>query len=141
MDRERIVIKVPVTRMGTRAASLLIHSRVRVCLTAAYDSSQALLAASVGAEYIAPYLGRMSDRGKNGRLECERMHTIVNGLRSSTRILVASIRDKQSLADLSSKGLDTFTVSPAVAYQLFDEPLTERAAAEFELAAYRGNLD
>lgn len=57
-DRERIVVKVPVTRQGAVAATMLIDSGVRVCLTACYDSKQALVAASMGAEYIAPYLGR-----------------------------------------------------------------------------------
>ncbi len=57
-DRERIVVKVPVTSGGAVAATMLIESGVRVCLTACYDSKQALVAASMGAEYIAPYLGR-----------------------------------------------------------------------------------
>jgi transaldolase len=57
-DRERIVIKVPVTAKGAEAAKMLVESGVRVCLTACYGSKQALVAASIGVEYIAPYLGR-----------------------------------------------------------------------------------
>ena len=57
-DRERVVIKVPVTAMGAEAATLLARSGVRICLTACYDHTQALIAGSMGAEYIAPYLGR-----------------------------------------------------------------------------------
>ena len=60
-DRERIVIKVPVTFEGTAAAAELIELGVRVCLTACYAKRQALVAVAVGAEYIAPYLGRMCD--------------------------------------------------------------------------------
>ena len=58
MDRERIVIKVPVTAEGTKAATMLAKSDVRICLTACYNSQQALIAGSMGVEYIAPYLGR-----------------------------------------------------------------------------------
>ena len=58
LDRDRIVIKVPVTAMGAEAATKLAMSGVRVCLTACYNSKQALIAASMGVEYIAPYLGR-----------------------------------------------------------------------------------
>jgi transaldolase len=47
-DRDRIVIKVPVTMIGVEAAHLLHQSGVRVCLTAGDDSKQALVAASVG---------------------------------------------------------------------------------------------
>lgn len=62
-DRERIVIKLPVTEEGTAAASVLAPLGVRVCLTACYARRQALVAVAVGAEYLAPYLGRMHDAG------------------------------------------------------------------------------
>jgi transaldolase len=137
IDRQRVVIKVPVDKKGTMAATALIASGVRVCLTACYDSKQALVAASCGAEYLAPYLGRMTDAGKDGLEECARMQRIVDGLGSDTRILVASIRNVQSMTELAQTGLDTFTFSPDVARMLFDEPLTRKAAVDFEQAAFR----
>mmetsp|Transcript_27415 Transcript_27415/g.57210 ORF Transcript_27415/g.57210 Transcript_27415/m.57210 type:complete len:284 (-) Transcript_27415:332-1183(-) len=140
MDRERIVIKVPVTKEGAAAATLLGNAGVRICLTACYDHKQALIAGSMGVEYIAPYLGRMTDNGKDGLEECKTMDKIVKGLGSDTRILVASIRDAETLAELAVEGLDTYTFSPAVARMLFDEPLTEKAAGEFEEAAARGGM-
>jgi transaldolase len=136
-DRDRIVVKVPVTISGIEAASLLIQANCRVCLTACYDHKQAMIAANVGAEYIAPYLGRMSDAGKDGAGECWKMQEIVEGLQADTRILVASMRDYQTMIDLSAKGMETFTISPAVARKLFEEPMTTHAAAEFEAAAAR----
>ena len=139
-DRDRIVIKVPVTMIGVEAAHLLHQSGVRVCLTACYDSKQALVAASVGAEYIAPYCGRMTDAGKNGEEECMRMFDIVDGLTGETRILAASLRSVESIARLAEAGLNTFTFSPDIARMMFDEPLTAKAAAEFEEAAARGSL-
>jgi hypothetical protein len=36
------------------------------------------------------------------------------------------------------EGLDTFTFSPDVTRELFHEPLTDKAAKEFEEAASRG---
>lgn len=77
---------------------------------------------------------RMTDNGKDGFQECQRMQNIVDGLGSDTRILVASLRDAETIADLACEGLDTYTFSPAVARQFFDEPLTDIAAAEFEEA-------
>jgi transaldolase len=136
-NRHDIVIKVPVTAVGTEAASRLIQSGVRVCLTACYSSHQAFLSAGVGAEYLAPYLGRMCDAGKDGMKECMRMQDIVDGVGSDTRILVASIRDVESMCKLAESGMDTYTFSPDVARMLFDEPLTEKAAADFEAAATR----
>ncbi len=138
IDRKRVVIKVPVTMEGTKAARKLIDSGVRVCLTACYSSNQAIVAAGLGAEYLAPYLGRMTDGGKDGFTECQTMQLIANGMGSSTRILVASIRDVQSMADLMSNGMDTFTFNPDVARELFSESLTDAAAIDFEAAAKRG---
>lgn len=137
-DWERIVVSCPVTREGTLAASRLVSKGVRVCLTACYNKKQALIAGGIGAEYIAPYLGRMTDAGKDGMEECLAMQNIVKGLDCDTRILVASLRNVEDMATLASKGMDTFTFSPDVARALWEEPLTEEAAAEFEQAAIRG---
>ena len=134
--RDRITIKVPVTMKGVTAASQLIQSGCRVCLTACYNHKQALLAASVGAEYLAPYLGRMTDAGLDGRHECCYMNNIVKGMNSNTRILVASLRDAETLADLAANcNMDTFTFSPAVARELFVDALTDEAAVVFETDA------
>jgi len=104
LDRERIVVTVPVTYEGTKAASKLIESGVRVCLTVCYSNNQAIIAAGLGAEYIAPYLGRMMDSGKDGVAECKEMKAIVHGMESNTRILVASIRSANTVAALTSSG-------------------------------------
>jgi transaldolase len=86
-------------------------------------------------------MNRMNDNGKDGFDECVKMQSIVDGLGSETRILVASIRDADTLTDLATEGLDTYTFSPAVARELFDEKLTDDAAAEFEEAAARGGTN
>lgn len=139
-DPERVVVKVPVTVEGTKAAAMLIESNVRVCLTACYNSQQAIVAAALGAEYLAPYLGRMDDARSNGMSECRSMQAIARGMNSSTRILVASIRNVESMAELmEAEQMDTFTFNPDVARALFQEPLTDQAAEDFEAAAKRGS--
>lgn len=139
VDRERIVIKVPVISAGVEAAALLVRSNVRVCLTASYHHKQAFIAAQVGAEYIAPYLGRMNDAGRDGMAECLKMQQVIAGLQAETRVLVASIRDCQTMVDLAAEGMETYTISPQVARDLFVEPLTKEAAAAFEEAASRNS--
>mmetsp|Transcript_11210 Transcript_11210/g.12841 ORF Transcript_11210/g.12841 Transcript_11210/m.12841 type:complete len:250 (-) Transcript_11210:73-822(-) len=135
-DRGRIVIKVPVTYDGVKVAAMLVRSGCRVCLTACYHRKQALIAANVGAEYIAPYLGRMTDAGKDGITECLKMQKIVTSLGSGTRILVASIRDADTMVNLAEAGeMETFTFAPAVARDLFLEDLTQEAAVAFEESA------
>lgn len=135
-DRKRIVVKVPVTKIGTQAGSELIKSGVRICLTACYNSQQAIVAAGLGADYLAPYLGRMTDAGKDGMAEVQKMEKIVRNMGSDTRILVASIRSVNSMTELMTESkMDTFTFNPEVARDLFRETLTDTAAKVFEEAA------
>jgi len=138
-DVENIVVKLPITQTGLEAANVLIRQdNIRICMTACYARKQALLAAAVGAEYIAPYLGRMTDAGKDGQVACVAMNEIVgNGLQSDTRILVASLRQAETLAELARSGLDTFTFSPDIAQDLLFDEMTQTAAADFEEAAKR----
>ncbi|NEP16662.1 MAG: transaldolase [Leptolyngbya sp. SIO4C1] len=131
----RVVVKVPVTQTGTTAATQLIAAGVRVTLTAAYAVHQALIAAAVGAEYVAPYLGRINDLGREGRSELATMQQALTGVHSTTRILTASIRSVEDIAVLAAHGLDTFTFSPAIAAAFFAVEATSAATADFERAA------
>ncbi|GAX41001.1 transaldolase [Tolypothrix sp. NIES-4075] len=134
---ERIVVKVPITKMGTEAASKLIAEKIRITLTGVYAIHQVLIAAALGADYVAPYLGRINDLGRNGREDLVAMQRAIAGVGSATRILVASIRSVDDIALLATQGLDTFTFSPLVAAAFFEVTATNQAATDFEQAARR----
>lgn len=131
----RIVVKVPITKIGTQAASGLIAEGIRVTLTGVYAVHQVAIAAALGADYTAPYLGRINDLGRNGREDLVAMAKIISGIGSATRILVASIRSVDDIAFLASQGLNTFTLSPAIAASFFDVAATIQAASDFQEAA------
>jgi transaldolase len=132
---EKVVVKLPATREGIEAAARLSKGGVRVCITAVYAPFQALLAASVGAEYVAPYLGRMNDAGRDGLRMIGQMSEALRGTGSSCEILAASVRTPEDVARLSERGVRCITVSPAVAEKFFQEPLTLEAAKAFAAAA------
>ncbi len=132
---QRIVVKVPATQSGTMAAKMLIGSGIPVTLTAVYSIHQVLIAAAIGASYVAPYLGRIDDSGRDGFAEVATMHAALRGVKSSTRVLTASIRNLEDIAALAERGLDTFTFSDAIAQAFFDVPETLQATADFERAA------
>ncbi len=134
---ERVIVKVPVTQVGTQAAAQLMASGARITLTGVYAVHQVLIAAALGAAYTAPYLGRINDLGRNGREDLVMMQRSLTGVCSPTRILVASIRSVEDIAFLASQGLDTFTFSPAIAAAFFDVDATTQAASDFEDAARR----
>lgn len=136
-NRRDIVVAVPVTPAGTEAAAALVQSDVRVCLTATYAARQALIAAGVGADYSCTFLSSLDQAGKDGKKECLKMRDMVENMGSDTRVMVASLRDVDSLCDLAEAGVDTFALSPDIARKLFGEPMTDQAAADFEAAAKR----
>ncbi|MEM6253701.1 MAG: transaldolase family protein [Cyanobacteria bacterium P01_D01_bin.156] len=133
----RIVVKVPITRLGTEAATTLIKNSVRVTLTAVYEVPQILIAAAIGADYAAPYLGRINDVTGNGLEIVAMMQQALNGVQSSTRILTASIRNSTDISSLAAKGMNTFTFAPHIAEALFASEQTAKATTAFELAAAR----
>ena len=134
----RIWVKLPITRAGAAAARSLIAEGCPVTFTACYEPAQVLLAAALGADYIAPYLGRIGDLGRDGHGELIRMQRCVEGVGSPLRLLVASLRQPDDLARLAAEGLDTFTISPAIAEALFAVAPTEAAALQFERDAALG---
>lgn len=134
---DRVVVKIPITKDGTEAASRLIAQGIRITLTGVYAVHQVLIAAALDADYAAPYLGRIDDLGGKGRDELVAMQRAVAGVGSTTRILVASIRSVDDIAFLATQGLDTFTFSPATAAAFFDVAATNQAATDFEQAARR----
>ncbi len=134
---DRIVVKVPITKVGTEAASRLIAQGIRITLTGVYAVHQVVIAAALGADYAAPYLGRINDLGRNGRDDLVAMHRGIDGVGSATRILVASIRSVDDIAFLATQGVNTFTFSPAIAEAFFDVTATNQAATDFEQAARR----
>lgn len=66
----RVVVKLPITMDGILAGRRLVDDGVPITFTAVYSSHQVVTALSTGAKYVAPYLGRMNDAGKDVRRCC-----------------------------------------------------------------------
>lgn len=129
------VVKVPATRAGFAVTSRLVADGVPVLLTAVYSTAQALAAATVGARYIAPYLGRLDDAGLDGAAEIAAMQRLVAG--TGTEVLAASLRSPAAIVGLALAGVPCFTASPAVLDAVFRTDASDAAAAGFEAAVER----
>jgi transaldolase len=128
----RVSVKVPITQAGILVARQLIAEGAKVTLTAMHAAVQMLPVIALGAAYAAPYMGRMSDAGFDGPDEVIAMQQMINHLQSPTRLLVASIRRLADLSTLARSGVDTFTLLPPLLQELLNNPLTIKAADEFE---------
>ncbi|RBP15539.1 transaldolase [Roseiarcus fermentans] len=131
----RVVVKAPTTVEGVAAAARLKGDGVRLTMTAVYSAAQTLVASALGADYAAPYLGRMNDAGHDGFGEIAGMARAARAHGSTMRILVASLRDPGDVVRLAEQGLDTFTFSPKVAAAFFADDLARQAVEAFEVAA------
>jgi transaldolase len=74
----------------------------------------------------------MSDAGLDGLDDLIAMQQTLHHLSSPTRLLAASIRQLSQLTILARRGLDTFTLTPALVDALLENGLTNQAAADFE---------
>lgn len=131
----QVVVKLPITREGCAAAARLIAAGHRITFTACYDASQMLIASALGADYAAPYLGRIGDAGRDGHAEVVQMQRTLDGLSSRTRLLAASLRQVGDVSRLAAAGVTSFTLSPMLLAALFEQPETLAAAAQFEADA------
>jgi TalC/MipB family fructose-6-phosphate aldolase len=129
-----VVVKFVATRAGSTACAALATQGTPTLLTAIYDPGQAIVAAAAGATYIAPYLGRLNDAGRQGIAEVIAMHEVLVATGSRTKVLLASIRSVSDMVALARHGVDCFTMAPTVAEQFFRDPTTAEAARTFEEA-------
>ena len=61
-----ITVKVPMTPDGLKACITFAKEGIKTNVTLIFSANQALLAASAGATYVSPFLGRLDDIGQDG---------------------------------------------------------------------------
>ena len=130
-DLGQIVIKIPATRDGMRAGATLSAQGIPVTYTAVYAPEQAHFAAQLGAAYAAPYLGRLQDSGVGGRALITQMQSLLDRSGTETRLLVASIRSRDTYLDMLQIGVGAITIPPRMFSQLLDHEATLEAERVF----------
>ena len=63
---KNVTVKLPITWDGLSACNTLSKQGISVNMTLCFSSSQALLAAKAGAEYVSPFIGRLDDLNLKG---------------------------------------------------------------------------
>ena len=126
-----VVVKVPATRAGTAEG-------VPTLLTAVYSPVQVMLAAAAGADYVAPYLGKLDENGFDGLGTVVAMQEVLDSSEASTKILLASIRSVSAMVSLARAGVDCFTMGAPLAEQMFVDDQTARAVEVFDQVVAAG---
>jgi len=128
---KNVVVKLPLTRDGIKACSILSSEAIRVNVTLCFSAAQALLAAKAGAYIISPFVGRLDDIGINGMDVIHQIVQIYENYDYQTQILTASIRTPNHVIEASMAGAHIGTMPFKVLDQLFNHPLTDKGLDQF----------
>lgn len=116
----RIIVKVPVTKAGLEAIHLLSRQGIPTMATALFTTQQALMASLAGAEYIAPYLGRLEQAGHNPWDMLHATAQIFQHYRKKTKILGASIKTVEHALKCAQAGIFGITVKDEMFEKLIE---------------------
>lgn len=128
---KNIVIKIPITLEGLKAARILSAEGIHTNVTLIFSPAQALLAAKAGATYVSPFIGRLDDISDNGMHVIEDIAEIFDIHGIKTEIIAASVRGPQDVTDAAKCGAHIATVPYKVILQMIRHPLTDNGIERF----------
>lgn len=128
---KNVVVKVPLTRDGIKACSVLSKEGIRLNVTLCFTAAQALLAAKAGAYIISPFVGRLDDIGLDGINLIKDIVTIYRNYGYKTKVLAASLRTLNHVMEAAKAGADIGTMPFKTLDSMFNHPLTDKGLEQF----------
>ncbi len=128
---KNIVVKIPMTIDGIKAARTLADEGIRTNVTLVFSPLQALMAAKAGASYVSPFVGRFDDISLDGMLLVEQIVEIYSNYAFDTEVIVASIRNPLHVLESALMGADIATIPFSVLNKLAAHPLTDKGLQAF----------
>lgn len=129
--KENVVIKVPISKHGIEVISELKRLHIKTNVTLVFNLEQALIAGSIPAEYVSPFIGRLDDIGKDGIELVKDIITVYKEYKFPTEVIVASIRHPLHVVRAAKVGAHIATLPFKVMEQLFYHPLTDIGLERF----------
>jgi transaldolase len=128
---KNIVVKIPITEEGLKAAKVLSKEGIKVNMTLVFSPAQALLACKAGAKYISPFVGRLDDVGHDGMDVVAQILDIMDNYDFDAEIIVASVRHPGHVVEAAGMGAHIATVPYDVLKKMFKHPLTDVGIEKF----------
>lgn len=132
---DNIIVKIPATLTGLKAARALKEQGITLNITLTFDPAQAVPFLKINADYISLIIGRVEDFGLGAFGQTGQLSELVQRMGSTSKILVASLRNSHHLIEATNHGADVLTVPPATWNSIYQNPLTLSGEADF-LAAW-----
>ena len=124
-------VKIPATDVGLRATAALAKEGIKVTVTAVFSAGQALLAATAGAAYVAPYVSRLENICEDGIGVVAEIQQVFDCDDYKTVILAASFKTAREVLDVALAGAGAATVSADVLKKLLSHTSTDTSIASF----------
>lgn len=104
---------------------------MRVNATLVFSANQALFAATAGASFVSPFVGRLDDIGQDGMQVVADIVAIFEAYGFATGVIAASIRHPLHVTQAALVGADIATVPYAVLMKALKHPLTDIGVERF----------
>lgn len=126
-----MVIKIPMTAQGLAAVKVLSQEGIKTTVTLVFSVNQAIAAACAGADYVAPFVGRLDDMNADGVGLVASIKKVFQAQGVKTQTIAASIRTPQSVTDLFAVGCDVVTMPGKILHAMLNHPLTDSGLKQF----------
>ena len=127
----QIVVKIPMIEEGIKAIRYFSDKGIKTNCTLVFSLGQALLAAQAGSTYISPFIGRLDDNGQDGIQIVKSIVDMFENQNYQTKILAASIRNKNHIEECAKIGAHAVTAPLSVLKELIPHTLTDIGLKKF----------
>lgn len=128
---EHVVVKIPIDETGLEATAALSHEGITINMTLVFSANQALLAATAGATYVSPFVGRIDDAGQDGMEVVREAVEIFDAYNLPAQVLAASLRHPRHVIEAAQAGAQIATIPYAVLKSMVKHPLTDVGIERF----------
>jgi transaldolase len=128
---ENVNVKIPMCPEGLKAIKALSAEGIETNCTLIFSANQALLAASAGATFVSPFIGRLDDIGNDGMRVLAEIVEIYEYYGMLTEVISASIRHPQHVVDSALAGAHIATIPYDVFKKMTSHPLTDTGIERF----------
>lgn len=126
-----VVVKIPIDETGLEATSTLSKEGIKINMTLIFSANQALLAATAGATFVSPFVGRLDDAGQDGMEVVRESVDIFDQYHLPAQVLAASLRHPRHVIEAAQLGAQIATLPYDVFKKMIKHPLTDTGIERF----------
>ena len=126
-----VVVKIPIDETGLEATAALAREGIPINMTLVFSANQALLAATAGATYVSPFVGRIDDAGQDGMEVVRESVEIFDRYHLPAQVLAASLRHPRHVVSAAQAGAPIATIPYVLLKAMVKHPLTDVGIERF----------